>query len=749
MRKCLSHKRFHFIFLLCFLASLVFLSGSDFDLRKRLQFLVFDYYNKVLPREKPANTEVVIIDIDENSLRRIGQWPWPRTIISDLILNLKELGAKSVGFDMVFAEEDRTSPNRISDNLPSGEEYKDALQILKNLPDHDKIFANTILEVGNVITGFTSAESYETRRIPYQPVPPTFLLKDKKSLLNNVYQARGMATNIPEFSQNAAGNGHFMVVPEKDGIIRKVPLFTYYNPPQFSNSSNALYPILALETLRVSTGAKSRMIIREKKNKNIFDLHYEIKLGTNMIPMSENGRFWVYFRAMGKNEYVPAHFILDKQHHSDIAEKIKDKIILIGTSAEGLRDIRSTPLQSFVAGVEVHANIIEQILQGEFLQRPDFMKGAEAIILAVIGLFMILMSFFLPVLWIGILCILNISVMIYGSWTAFTTNGLLLDPIYPSLSLFALFIMIALFEYVRSEKDRKQVKTAFGHYISPIFMQELARDPEKLKLGGETKELTVMFTDIRSFTKISEQLEPKELIELMNEFLTPMSNLVMESRGTIDKYMGDAMMAFWNAPLDDAAHAQAACETALKMNQALKPINARLKAESKDIYLEAGIGLNTGLCSVGNMGSRQRFAYSALGDTVNLASRLEGQTKMYGVSTLIGEGTVKKTEGLAFLELDLIQVVGRQEPVKIFTLIGDKDVLDSDNYKKWLAAHNAMLAAYRIGDFDCAAQDCKEAREASNGQLIKYYDMFLGRIIDMIKTPPSEEWNGVYIAESK
>ncbi len=749
MRKLLSYKGFHFTFLLCFLASLVVLSGSDFDLRKRLQFLVFDYYNKALPREKPVNQEVVIIDIDENSLRRIGQWPWPRTTISDLILNLKDLGAKSVGFDMVFAEEDRTSPHRISENLPNSDEYEEALQVLKNLPDHDKIFADSILKAGNIVTGFTSAESHETRRIPNQPVPPTFLLKDKKELLNNVYQARGMATNIPEFSKNAAGNGHFMVVPEKDGIIRKVPLFTYYNPPQFSNSSNALYPLLALETLRVSTGANSRLIIKENKNKEIFDLHYEVKLAKKIIPMNEAGRFWVYFRTMGKSEYIPAHFILDEQHHSKIRNQIKDKIILIGTSAEGLRDIRSTPLQSFVAGVEVHANIIEQILQGRFLKRPSFINGAEAILLGSVGLFIIVMSFFLPVLWIGVLCFLNITVMIYGSWMAFATNGLLFDPIYPSLSLFCLFIMIALFEYIRAEKDRKQVKTAFGHYISPVFMQELAKDPEKLKLGGETKELTVMFTDIRSFTKISEKLEPKELIELMNDFLTPMSNLVMQSRGTIDKYMGDAMMAFWNAPLDDPSHAQAACETALKMNRALEPINARLKEEGKDIHLEAGIGLNTGLCSVGNMGSKQRFAYSALGDTVNLASRLEGQTKMYGVSTLIGEGTVKETKDLAFLELDLIQVIGRQEPVKIFTLIGDKNILESAGFKKWQAAHNAMLAAYRVGDFDCAAQDCKDAKEASHDQLNRYYEMFLDRIIEMIKTPPSKEWNGVFVAKNK
>lgn len=749
MIKFFGHKGFHLSFLFIFLIGLVYLSGSDYDLRKRLQFLVFDYYNKILPREKPQDQNVVIIDIDENSLRQIGQWPWPRNTVSELILNLKQLGAKSVGFDMVFAEEDRTSPHKISMSLPKDDAYEQARGILNHLPNHDQIFAESIVQAGNIVTGFTSAEAHETRRIPYQPVPPTFLLKDKKKLFDEVYHARGLATNMPDFSKSAAGNGHFMVVPEKDGIIRQVPLFAYYNPPQFDQSSQILYPLLALETLRVSVNPKARMIIKEKKNKGIFDLKYELKIGKNIIPVKENGRLWAYFRKMGKQEYVPAHFILHKENHDEIKDRIKDKIILIGTSAEGLRDIRSTPLQSFVAGVEVHANIIEQVLQGEFLKRPNFIKGMEALILAGVGLTLIIFSAFSSILWVSVISALSIAGFFYGSWLGFTQYGVLTDPVYQAISLFLLFVIASFFEYMRSELDRRQVKMAFGHYISPVFMEELAKNPDKLKLGGEVKELSVMFTDIRSFTKISEKLEPKELIELMNDFLTPMSNLVMESRGTIDKYMGDAMMAFWNAPLDDENHAQAACETALSMNKALEPINARLKGAGKDIHLEAGIGINTGLCSVGNMGSKQRFAYSALGDAVNLASRLEGQTKEYGVSTLIGEDSYKEISNIATLELDLIQVIGREQPVRIYTLIGDKNVLESQKFKKWQIAHNSMLAAYRASDFDCAAQDCKEAKEASEGRLVKYYDMFLDRIIEMIKTPPKDDWNGVYIAKTK
>ena len=347
-----------------------------------------------------------------------------------------------------------------------------------------------------------------------------------------------------------------------------------------------------------------------------------------------------------------------------------------------------------------------------------------------------------------------IGAMFYGSLQAYVQAGLLIDPVYSSAVLGALFLVSSLLSYVRSEADRRQVKTAFGHYISPAFMEELTKNPDKLKLGGEVKDLTAMFTDIRSFTSISEHLSPEELIQMMNDFLTPMSDLVMESRGTIDKYMGDAMMAFWNAPLDDADHARQACLTALKMNDALEPINEaiieRAKKEGREpLLLRAGIGINTGPCSVGNMGSKQRFAYSALGDAVNLASRLEGQTKTYGVETLVGEATRKLVPELAMLELDLIQVIGREKPVKVFTLIGDEKIAQSSEFKKWQAAHNGMLAAYRVADSSCAAQDCKEAVEFSYGRLQKYYELYQDRIIEITKNPPPEDWSGVYVAESK
>jgi len=307
---------------------------------------------------------------------------------------------------------------------------------------------------------------------------------------------------------------------------------------------------------------------------------------------------------------------------------------------------------------------------------------------------------------------------------------------------------------LKIEFEKRQVRDAFGLYISPDFMRELTDNPDKLKLGGEIRNMTTMFTDIRSFTTISEGLTPEELIQLMNDFLTPMSDLVMQNRGTIDKYMGDAMMAFWNAPLDDANHARNACVTALGMQAALAPINETLvkkaaEANAKPIKLQAGIGINTGPSAVGNMGSKQRFAYSALGDPVNLASRLESQTKNYGVEILIGENTYREVQDFAILEMDLIQVKGKSIPARIFALFGDQAFAQSAEFQAQKNLHQALIDHYRKGDFKAAIKSAKACLTADALSLAKVYDMYQQRCEDLIANPPEGEWAGVYVATSK
>lgn len=561
----------------------------------------------------------------------------------------------------------------------------------------------------------------------------------------------GVTTSIPVLSEAAAGNGCFGVTIEIDGLIRDVPLlFGFETGP---GQPPDIYPSLALEALRVSQDPRLMVKVRHLNPDEIglFDPALMMQVGDYEIPLDRDGKFLVYFSKARTEDYIPAWKLLDGQ--LDPAA-IKDKIVIVGTSAEGLKDIRSTPLDLFIPGVEVHVNVIEQVLTGQFLMRPALLSGVELLFMIGIGLLIIMLAPFIGAVVLAGLTMVLVGGIAYTSWYIFLHHGLLLDPVYPSLTIIVLFIMVSLLAYIRTEAEKKQVRNAFSHYISPDFMKELTANPDKLKLGGEVRDLTVMFTDIRGFTSISERLSPEALIQLMNDFLTPMSALVMENRGTIDKYMGDAMMAFWNAPLDDADHARHACETALKMNQALEPINARLRAEAEakgetPLVLSAGIGINSGPASVGNMGSRQRFAYSALGDTVNQASRFEGQTKAYGVSVLLGENTARQTAHLALLELDLIRVKGKTEPARIYTLVGDEDMAGTESFRNWKMTHDQMIASYRQQNFDQAETLLTVCQTMAAAPLQKFYTIFLDRIRDLKKNRPSTDWDGVYDALSK
>jgi adenylate cyclase len=475
-----------------------------------------------------------------------------------------------------------------------------------------------------------------------------------------------------------------------------------------------------------------------------------MRVGDYDIPFDTDGQFYTYFSPKRPDAYIPAWTVVNGT--ADPA-KIRDKIVFVGTSAEGLKDIRSTPVDVLVPGVEAHINVVEQILSKNYLLRPKLFERAEKYTIIGTGFLIILLLPFVGAVAMAIFTGTLVASIIFMSWYGFHVQHLLLDPVYPSICVIIIFGLSVLLSYIRTEAERRQVKSAFGHYISPDLLDELAKNPDKLKLGGETRELTVMFTDIRGFTTIAESMKPEELIQLMNDFLTPMSDLVMSNRGTIDKYMGDAMMAFWNAPLDDTEHARHACTAALKMNRALDPINDGLRQRAQNLgrsplLLKAGIGLNSGSTSVGNMGSKQRFAYSAIGDTVNLASRLEGQTRTYNASVIIGEATQKHVPDFATLELDLIQVKGKTEPARIFALVGD-DVYATPEFKKWAATHSDMIKAYRDADFDLAMRMMEKCREQAEPRFKNLYALYEERIRDMLAHPPGEDWDGVYVATSK
>lgn len=747
-KKILINRGLHIILLLGLLSAALYVRIQDYDWTRSLRYLAFDYYNKTMPREK--TDDVVIVDIDEISLGRegLGQWPWSRDAVAKIVRNLADMGAKAIVFDMVFAEKDRTSPSLIKQKLQENGLDTAAQSILESLPDNDMVFADAIREAGNVSMGFIWAQQDgATRRKPHLS-RPFLLAKSAQTLPQSIPKIRNAATSIPELSAAAAGNGCFGVMTEVDGILRRVPLLFSYDDPDTGKIS--MYPSLALEALRVSQGARTLTKIRELKDSELDLLGAPLRMnvGQYEIPLDYDGQFYTYFAPARPQDYISAWKIFENQ--IDPA-KIKDKIVFIGTSAEGLKDIRSTPLNLFIPGVEVHVNVVEQVLTGNYLLRPALLQGMELITIALTGLLIILLAPFIGSVIMAACTVMLTAGIAAMSWQAFSVHGLLLDPVYPGLCMLALFILSSLLTYIRSEADRKQVREAFGHYISPDYMKELTSNPDQLRLGGEVRDLSVMFTDVRSFTTISESLPPEELIQLMNDFLTPMSDMVMQNRGTIDKYMGDAMMAFWNAPLDDADHAKHACLAALKMSEALEPLNAELqikaKAQGRDpVVINAGIGINSGPASVGNMGSKQRFAYSCLGDTVNLASRLEGQTKAYGVDILIGENTANAVPDFAVLELDLLRVKGKQLPERIFALLGDEEKSHSVEYQAWHEQHETLIKLYRTQKFDEALASIKKCKKYG---LSEFYDMLRSRINDLKSTDLPADWDGVYEATSK
>lgn len=742
------NKWLHIFVLSVVLVGAVFVRIQDYDWIKSFRYIAFDYYNEQRPRQ--ATDKVVMVDIDEASMADpdIGQWPWPRDIVARLVENLSEMGAKTITFDMVFAENDRTSPKQIARKMP-----EDIALVLENMPDNDQVFAKAISDADNVILGFIwTQDSDVTHRLPINHAN-TMIKKGAEIFKKTAPFMTGIVTNIPALPQASAGSGSFGVSPEVDGIVRKVPLI--FRTGNYEQSSNReIYPSLAIDTIRVASNRMRPLIIapkkydKEDKFKRLFGYPFELVAGEYKIPLDIDGNIYTYFSEARDEKYISARKII---HNEIDPELIKDKIVFIGTSAEGLKDIRSTPLNLFIPGVEMHMNVVEQILTGEFLTRTTIFKGAETIAFSVAGIFLILLSVFIGTIALTFVSSAMIASAIGFSWYAFSELHMLFDPVYFSVVLALLYVVASLFAYLRSETEKKRVRQAFGLYISPDYMVELTENPDALKLGGETKELSVMFTDIRSFTSISEKLSPEELITLMNDFLTPMSNLVMENRGTIDKYMGDAMMAFWNAPLEVPDHALMACKSALEMNKALIPINEKQKEKDGEntITLKAGIGIATGEASVGNMGSKQRFAYSALGDTVNLASRLEGQTKNYGVTNLVNEQTVISCPELAFIEADIIKVKGKQEPVRIFTLIGDEEYAKTPDFLKWRETHDEMLYSYRNGDMSQALSLIEKCRDLSGAEFSALYDLYASRIHNLTAQGIPENWDGVFTATEK
>ena len=522
-----------------------------------------------------------------------------------------------------------------------------------------------------------------------------------------------------------------------------------------------LYPSLTMEMMRVKLGGKTIGIASDKVSGGVTQIFVRPARSRERytIKTDGGGNIWVYFRdhESFKPSYVSASDVIAGR----IApEKIAGKYVLVGTSAIGLLDLRSSPLDSVLPGVEVHANILENIVFQKQLSRPPQAMLVEWAATAVLGLLMIILT---PMLGArnGAISFLVIAGAVVGySWDAYTTRLELYDAVFPIGVALIFYIFLTYASYSRTEASRKQVRSAFGQYLSPALVERLAEDPSKLTLGGENREMSFMFSDVRGFTTISELFDAQGLTKLINRLLTPLTDVILKTQGTIDKYMGDCVMAFWNAPLDVPNHSAQACRAALGMILAVAKVNKELEAEAaaegrEHRKLAVGIGINSGIACVGNMGSEQRFGYSVLGDPVNLASRLEGQSKTYHLTIVIGELTAQQVPDFAVLELDMIKVKGKNQSVRIFTFIGDPSVAATAWFKELKPRHDAMLIAYRAQNWDLAETEiaaCRkilEGRDGLPGELLGFYDVCHDRIAAFRAEPPPAEWDGVYVAESK
>lgn len=734
---------------LAVLIAALLVRAADPSVITRLRDVAFDTFQRIKPREVPADMPVRIVDIDEAALAAHGQWPWPRTIMARLVERLVEKGALVVAFDVVFAEPDRSSIPRLARDLASFTDPDTLQRIITTFPDNDVVFAAALAGSRSVI-GFGFDPN--ARGAPPKRKHGFAAAGDDPRGFLPIWPASVKPIDMLEEAARGLGSVNTDPDPSSDaGVVRRVPMLF-----RLAGQSEP-YPALAIETLRVAQDASTYIAKSSNASGEAgFGARtgiVSVRVGQVEIPTDSLGRVTLYDSGHRQARFVSAKAVLDG---SVPADKLDGHIVFVGTSALGLKDLRNTPLDANVPGVEVHAQIVEQVLSATYLLRPDYATGLELLFILLLGALFVVLVPRLSGGQMAIVALLAIAVAVLGPWFAFSSGRLLLDPVYPAATLALIYAAGSAFGFMQTEAERARIRGAFGMYLSPDLVAQLARQPDRLKLGGEQREISVMFTDVRGFTTIAEQFDPHGLTVFMNRFLTPMTDIILEARGTVDKYMGDNIMAFWNAPLELPHHPRYACLAALAMTKRLAELNVEWRREAHEqernhIPVMIGIGINTGVASVGNFGSTQRFAYTLLGDSVNLASRLEGQCKAYAVGTILGEATAQATAGeFALVELDLIKVKGKTEPERIFALAGDKAMAGTPEFAAFLEKQEAFLVAYRAGDFEAALERVRVAKVTAEGAgwISGYHDVMRKRTKKLIAAPPPI-WDGVFVATEK
>ncbi|WP_417911620.1 CHASE2 domain-containing protein [Candidatus Electronema sp. TJ] len=682
-----------------------------------------------VPLAKPP---VVIVDIDPKSLREFGQWPWPRSRTAELIRAVAAAGPTVIGLDMVFAEPDRSSPVRLTESkpdIPSG-----VRDYLLNLPDNDQVLAETLASspvpvvLGHIFTHQAGSSAILKSG--------SFLLRDHDPA-PFLHRFSGADANLPLFAQAAQGSGFFNIVPESDAIVRRLPLLI--------NFQDGLYPSLTLAMLQAAAGGQP---IEVSSNENGVRA---VQVGPHLIPTTMRGELLVSFSApLDEASFSDAARRLPYISAADILAgrfdraALRQAYVLVGTSALGLFDLIAVPVSEAFPGVEFHGHALNTILDGSYLRRPEWLRGLEVVQLCVIGL---LLTMLLPKAGAagGLLITLGVvgGSILFTLWN-FLWNSLLVDMVAPSATAFFLFAALTLLNYFAEERKTSRLRAAFSQYLAPAVVEELVKNQDSLVLSGEERELSILFSDIRGFTSMAERMRPEALCGFLNEYLTPMTAAVMDRRGTVDKFIGDAVMAFWNAPVRTPEHTRHACECALAMLNELEELNRDwLKRGLPSIHI--GIGIHCGTARVGNMGSKQRFEYTVIGDSVNLASRLEGLTKYYGADIVVS-GAVHEAvdvESMVFQQIDTVRVVGKSEPVAIFQLMRADCWRERAEEMKMYEKAFALYSFGKFEDADPLFQTLTERHPES-----KLYALYSGRCRNLIENPPAH-WDWITDMRSK
>ncbi len=712
---------------------------------KRLDAILYDAKVR-LTMPQSVDERIVILDIDEKSLGEIGRWPWGRDRMSQLVAKLFDhYGIALLGLDVVFAEADDSSGLKVLDALGKNQlkgsaTYIAALKELRPQLDHDARFAQT-LKGRPVILGYYL--SNRTDGLASGALPPPVLPAGSFSGRNIPFVSyRSHGGNLAEFQQNARGAGHINPIIDFDGISRRVPMIAEYKGAYYESLSLAIVRAI-LGNAKVAPWFPEDQVFSSKDYPVMEALDLLTARGTLRIPVDEEAAALIPYRGyQGSYRYFSVADVLAERIKP---EELKGKIALIGTTAPGLLDLRATPVSSTYPGVEIHASLISGILDGTVKEHPPYVLGAEVALLVIAGLIMVLV---LPRLSPLPATVLSMSVLLFVVTVnlVFWQVSNLVLPLAASLILvLALFALNMSYGYFFESRTKRQFTLLFGQYVPPELVEEMSRNPESYSMDGRNAELTVMFSDVRSFTTLSEGLEAKELAQLMNEYLSTMTAVIRRNRGTLDKYIGDAIMAFWGAPVDDALHARHAVLTALEMQAALKDLDQTFATRGWP-PLKIGVGINTGLMTVGDMGSRVRKAYTVMGDAVNLGSRLEGLTKQYGVGIIVGDATRNAVKDMVFRELDRVQVKGKGELVVIYEPIGLESDINQDMHAELNLWAEAMRA-YRDQDWGAAEVTLLNLIRMAPERVL--YAIYLERVAQLRQQPPDANWDGVWKFETK